>query len=228
MQYISFGIFLLVFCIYLLYIFDFLGIIDCAGLEGTSTENNSNKDKNVTLSASVEVSSDALKHVFSDVVPNLGSAAAGGTVGAAIVKSSPHLPLPAKIVAGAISAGLTTVAVNSGLRAVKTITNNSNLEGVIKNSPHGQDNPPSPKDSFDTGFVAKSPLDKYDIDINQFLIDGKTPLETLLESQLILNFIIFFFLILLFYIIFYKYILIYNIKFIKFIFEKIGNKKLIA
>ena len=231
MQYISisFIIFLSVSCIliYLLYIFDLLGIVDCAGLEGTSTD-NSNKDKKITLSASVETSTTALTNMVGNIVSNLGSAAAGGSVGASIVKSSPHLPVAGKIASGAIIAGLTAVSVNSALRGLNSVVNNHNLEDVIKNSPHSQDIPPSTKDSFDTGFVAISPLDKYDIDIDQFLPEGKTPLEILLESQLTLNFITLISIFLLFYIIFYKYILVYNIKLIKFIVGKIGNIKLIA
>lgn len=98
-----------------------------------------------------------------DVIPAFGAVTAGGTLGAALVKSTAALPPTQRMVYGVGGTLLGTVAAKVGLEAGAAITKNLDLSKSIKGSQHSNTDPdqiPSPEE---TNFSINSPLDEGDI-----------------------------------------------------------------
>lgn len=119
----------------------------------------------------------SLSGVFaSTVVPNIGAAAAAGTVGASVVKTTVGMPpLQRGVLIGGASA-ITAAGTVLGIDVGKSISKNLDLSESIKNSPHGDPDItriPSPESD-----LINSPLEA---------MENFSPLEVLLNSLVTLN-----------------------------------------
>jgi hypothetical protein len=116
-----------------------------------------------------------VKQGIINIGPSIGVTAAGGTVGAAMVKSTQGLPPLQRLALIGGSVGVSTAASKVGLEGGKYLVNNIDIVETIKNSKHSDpnvDNIPSPSDS---NFTINSPLEE------------EIPLLGLLNSILSLN-----------------------------------------
>ena len=104
--------------------------------------------------------SEVIAKGIKDVIPNLGAAAAGGSIGSAMRKSTAALPSTQRMISGAVGALLGAGATKIGLEAGSAISKNFDLTKNIKDSQHADTDSekiPSPED---TNFSINSPLEE--------------------------------------------------------------------
>lgn len=134
---------------------------------------------------------DVIKTGIKDVAPNLGAAAAGGSLGSAIIKATAGLPPVQRIGLGAGATFLGAGAAKLGLEGATSLSKNLELSSSIKNTKSDKTEPDQIPSPDDTNFSINSPLDEADI-----------PLLGLINSILNLNIIE---LIIIIFILFIKY-----------------------
>jgi hypothetical protein len=179
-------------------------IADSTSNDNKSTVSLDNKDKDVytvsmnkeTVNKLIDTAGDIIKHAVDTGLPSLGAAGAGGTVAAAIIKSSTMSAGPRAalaVTAGTAMAGGVAGVLHGVNALAKNLSNSSELKDSAVDS-----RAPSPIDST---FI-NSPN------------DITSPLQDLILSQFILNLVVFilFFILLLFFL--NKIIVSYNINFI--------------
>lgn len=186
--------------------YSFFNTIFCDPIDGDINNNNDNNNvndnnhngKNNKDEKYYEIQAklpkepiDALTKTISaaakNIVTNIGAAAAGGAVGAAVVK---HIPLPPaqRLAAAVLTAGATSGVVTAGIRAGASIQENLMMKEMIKNHPYADPNinrVPSPEPN-----IINSVLENGDQSIP--LVDLLLQLATLNLLELIVIFIIIF------------------------------------
>nr|WLF85186.1 hypothetical protein [Amanita phalloides] len=190
-----------------------------------SINKNQDSNNNNVYELQDKVSESALvtaTNAIIKAIPNLGAAAAGGSLGSAIIKSTSGLP-PLQIAAlGIATAGL----VKTSLHSVNKYTNNSevkdnfiNNEIIDKVKDNNQDNSEIVKEIIDKSV--KCPLESGEI--NQLDI---SPLETLLSNILTFNILILFVIIIIIILLFNLIIFNKNSNLIILLVNKIFSDKL--
>jgi DNA-directed RNA polymerase len=140
----------------------------------------------------LEIIGKGVKSAIEEVIPNIGSAAAGGTVGGVALKMSQGLPAGQRLlfVAGSSAAG--AGGTYAGISGAKAIGKRLEIDTLIKDSKHSDTNVekiPSPTDDL----FLESPLENWELDGN--------PLEVIISSILSLNVSVLLLLIMLLYLI---------------------------
>jgi hypothetical protein len=149
------------------------------------------------------------KFAANKFIPNLGAGAAAGAAATATIKSTGGLPLFPRAAAIGGSTLITATATKVGLELGATLTQKTELESLIKNSPHADPNPdriPSPDPN-----IINSILESNDI---------TSPLQDLLLYSFVLDIMILISIISLLIIIFNRYINSCNLSFFNSIFNK--------
>lgn len=121
--------------------------------------NSNNEDKNnehYEFKAPKKVVNDVvdtLAKVATNVIPNMGAAAAGGSMGSTALKLTNSLPPVQRAAAAAGSAFIGAAATASGIQAVNSVTGNNVVMKAIENSKYGNafknpERPPSPDENM--------------------------------------------------------------------------------
>nr|AYE93226.1 hypothetical protein C0995_000087 [Termitomyces sp.]AYE93266.1 hypothetical protein C0995_000043 [Termitomyces sp.] len=129
------------------------------------------------------------------VAPNIGAAAAGGTVGAAALHASKGLPPVQRLVAIGASSGVAAFGTKVGIGASEAIIKNANILAAERNS------------QVTEGDRAASPTDNFFVSSPN---DISSPLEELFLYQFSLNILIFILIIIFLFLIFNRFVFKYN------------------
>lgn len=181
------------------YLFNTIFFDPVDGYINNNNEDNKNKSPNkyekyydIQANLTKEPINVLTKTIFAETqnmvtvtVTNLVAAAAGGSVGTAVVK---HIPLPPaqRITAGMLTAGVTSGLVTAGIRAGASLQENFNMKETIKIHPYADPNinrVPSPDPN-----IIQNVLENGDQSIP--LVDLLLNLATLNLLELIIIFII--------------------------------------
>jgi cytochrome c oxidase subunit 2 len=149
----------------------------------------------------LDVGSEVIKSTVEHVIPNIGAGAAAGSAASTILKVSSALPPAQRMALAGASAFVVGAGAQAGLVAGTAIAKNTDIQSMIKNSPHSDpnlDRIPSP----DPIFLIQSPLEKWEID--------PSPLEIILSGILSININILLLLFILSYFLISKYVLSSN------------------
>ena len=133
---------------------------------------------------------EGIKTGINQVVPSLGAAAAGGAVGAALIKSTAGVPPVQRLLLTGAGVGISTAASKLGLTIGASLANNIDFVPIplgqgmeaIQQSKHAESNIDSIPSPEDTNFTANSivPIGQEDVELG-------IPLLEILDSVLILN-----------------------------------------
>lgn len=148
---------------------------------------------------------DGITAAAGNILPNMGYAAAGASVTSTLLKTTPALPATAKLAVATVSTGLVAASAKIGVEIATEISENANLSGLVKESPHANPSPDKIPSPTETQFNINSPLEEGDI---------TSPLQNLLLYSYTLDIIILLLILLLFFIIFNRYVYVHNSNFI--------------
>ena len=98
-----------------------------------------------------------------DVAPNIGAAAAGGSLGSAIIKATAGLPPAQRIGLGASATFAGSAAAKLGIEGAKNLSQNLELSLSVKNTNSEKTDPDKIPSPDDTNFSINSPLEEGDI-----------------------------------------------------------------
>ena len=118
---------------------------------------------------------EGIKTGINQVVPSLGAAAAGGAVGAALIKSTAGVPPVQRLLLTGAGVGISTAASKLGLTIGASLANNIDFVPIplgqgmeaIQQSKHAESNIDSIPSPEDTNFTANSivPIGQEDVEL---------------------------------------------------------------
>jgi len=204
--------FLLILFGLVLYYFDLYSTIFCDENDDSNgdndvkskTEDRSNDHYEFKLPKKVvDNTVDVLAKIVSNVTPNIGAAAAAGTIGSTTLKLTNGLPPIQRAAAMAGSAFVGAVATTSGIKTGNALFENSRIKDAIEKSEYGNafkndERPPSPDNNIIQSI---------------FENENNIPLFDLLEGIFTFNFLELILMLLLILLSFNRYFYRFNFKF---------------
>ena len=186
---------------------DYSGIVESKEIDDVKSSALDKKDDHYEFKLPkkvVDETVNVITKIATNIAPNIGAAAAAGTIGSTALKLTSGVPPLQRAAAVAGTTFIGAAATTSGIKTGNALIENSFLLDMIKNSEHGNVNkndlrPPSP----DENMILSILENEYDI-----------PLFTLLEGIYIYNLLELGLILLLILLLFNRHVYRFNFKYI--------------